>query len=141
MARKFLEGTYQFDLHPPLGKFIIAVGIAVFGDTPIGWRVMPLLFGCAMIPLGAALGWYLMREKVAALLLAAVIAGETFLIAYSRIGIMDGILVLLTLATCSRPCASSGAARSSGWPCCSAWPSASMGCLHGCRACRLRPVA
>ena len=99
MARKFLEGTYQFDLHPPLGKFIIAVGIAVFGDTPIGWRVMPLLFGCAMIPLGAALGWYLMREKVAALLLAAFIAGETFLIAYSRIGIMDGILVFFTLAT------------------------------------------
>jgi dolichyl-phosphate-mannose-protein mannosyltransferase len=99
MARKLLEGTYQFDLHPPLGKFIIAVGIAVFGDTPIGWRVMPLLFGCAMIPLGAALGWYLMREKVAALLLAAFIAGETFLIAYSRIGIMDGILVFFTLAT------------------------------------------
>ena len=99
MARKFLEGTYQFDLHPPLGKFIIAVGIAVFGDTPIGWRVMPLLFGCAMIPLGAVLGWYLMREKVAALLLAAFIAGETFLIAYSRIGIMDGILVFFTLAT------------------------------------------
>jgi dolichyl-phosphate-mannose-protein mannosyltransferase len=99
MARKFLEGTYQFDLHPPLGKFIIAVGIALFGDTPSGWRVMPLLFGCAMIPLGAALGWYLFRERVAALLLAAFIAGETFLIAYSRIGIMDGILVFFTLAT------------------------------------------
>jgi dolichyl-phosphate-mannose-protein mannosyltransferase len=99
MARKFLEGTYQFDLHPPLGKFIIAVGIALFGDTPIGWRVMPLLFGCAMIPLGAALGWYLFRERVAALLLAAFIAGETFLIAYSRIGIMDGILVFFTLAS------------------------------------------
>jgi dolichyl-phosphate-mannose-protein mannosyltransferase len=99
MARKFLEGTYQFDLHPPLGKFIIAVGIAIFGDTPIGWRVMPLLFGCAMIPLGAALGWYLFRERVGALLLAAFIAGETFLIAYSRIGIMDGILVFFTLAT------------------------------------------
>jgi len=99
MARKYLEGVYQFDLHPPLGKFIIAVGIALFGDTPIGWRVMPLLFGCAMIPLGAALGWYLMRERVAALLLAAFIAGETFLIAYSRTGIMDGILVFFTLAT------------------------------------------
>ena len=99
MARKFLEGVYQFDLHPPLGKFIIAVGIALFGDTPIGWRVMPLLFGCALIPLGAALGWYLFRERVAALLLAAFFAGETFLIAYSRIGIMDGILVFFTLAT------------------------------------------
>ena len=99
MARKFLDGIYQFDLHPPLGKFIIAVGIALFGDTPIGWRVMPLLFGVAMIPLGAALGWYLFKERVAALLFAAFIAGETFLIAYSRTGIMDGILLFFTLAT------------------------------------------
>ena len=99
MARKFLEGTYQFDLHPPLGKFIIAVGIALLGDTPVGWRLMPLLFGVALIPLGAALGWYLMRERVAALLLAAFIAGETFLIAYSRVGIMDLILLFFTLAT------------------------------------------
>ena len=99
MARKFLEGIYQFDLHPPLGKFIIAVGIALLGDTPVGWRLMPLLFGVALIPLGAALGWYLMRERVAALLFAAFIAGETFLIAYSRIGIMDLILLFFTLAT------------------------------------------
>jgi dolichyl-phosphate-mannose-protein mannosyltransferase len=99
MARKFLDGVYQFDLHPPLGKFIIAVGIVLFGDAPIGWRLMPLLFGAAMIPLGAALGWYLFRERVAALLLAAFIAGETFLIAYSRVGIMDGILLFFTLAT------------------------------------------
>jgi dolichyl-phosphate-mannose-protein mannosyltransferase len=99
MARKFLEGTYQFDLHPPLGKFIIAVGIAVFGDSSIGWRVMPLLFGVALIPLGAALGWYLVRERVAAILLASFLAGETFLIAYSRVGIMDLILLFFTLAT------------------------------------------
>jgi dolichyl-phosphate-mannose-protein mannosyltransferase len=99
MARKFLEGVYQFDLHPPLGKFVIALGIVLFGDTPIGWRIMPLLFGVALVPLGAALGWYLMRERVAALLLAAFVAGETFLIAYSRIGIMDLILLFFTLAT------------------------------------------
>ena len=36
MADKFLRGVYQFDLHPPLGKFIIAVGIAVLGNEPLG---------------------------------------------------------------------------------------------------------
>ena len=99
MARKFLQGVYQFDLHPPLGKFIIATSIALFGDTPIGWRLMPALFGLAMLPLGAVLGWYYFRERVGALLLAAFIAGETFLVAYSRTGIMDGILVFFMLAT------------------------------------------
>jgi dolichyl-phosphate-mannose-protein mannosyltransferase len=73
-ARDYLNGTPFFDLHPPLGKFIIAAGIALVGNTPIGWRIMPALFGCAMIPLAALLGWYYFRERVGALLLATFIA-------------------------------------------------------------------
>ena len=99
MAREYLQGNYVFDLHPPLGKFIIAASIAVLGDTPVGWRLMPAVFGLAMIPLGAALGWYYFKERVAALLLATFIAGETFLVAYSRVGIMDGFLLFFMLAT------------------------------------------
>ena len=40
-----------------LGKLIMAVSIAVVGDTPLGWRLMPALFGLATLPLGAILGW------------------------------------------------------------------------------------
>jgi dolichyl-phosphate-mannose-protein mannosyltransferase len=98
-ARDYLNGTPFFDLHPPLGKFVIAAGIALVGDTPVGWRIMPALFGCAMIPLAAVLGWYYFRERVAALLLATIVACETMLIVYSRTGLMDGILVLFVLAT------------------------------------------
>ena len=98
-ARDYLRGIPFFDLHPPLGKFIIAGGIAIFGDTPIGWRAMPALFGCAMVPLGAVLGWYYFKERVGALLLATFIAGETMLIVYSRTGLMDGILVFFMLGT------------------------------------------
>ena len=99
MARKYLLGVEFFDLHPPLGKFIMAASIVLLGDTPLGWRLMPALFGAAMIPLGAVLGWYYFKERVGALLLAAFIAGETFLVAYSRTGLMDGILVFFVLAT------------------------------------------
>ncbi len=98
-AESYLSGTPFFDLHPPLGKFIIALGIALVGDTPIGWRSMPALFGCAMVPLAAVLGWYYFKERVAALLLATFIACETMLIVYSRIGLMDGILVFFMLST------------------------------------------
>jgi dolichyl-phosphate-mannose-protein mannosyltransferase len=31
--------------HPPLGKIFMAIGIAAFGDRPIGWRVMSTVFG------------------------------------------------------------------------------------------------
>jgi len=98
-AESYLSGAPFFDLHPPLGKFIIAFGIALVGDTPIGWRSMPALFGCAMVPLAAVLGWYYFKERVAALLLATFIACETMLIVYSRIGLMDGILVFFMLST------------------------------------------
>lgn len=98
-ASKYLDGERFFDLHPPLGKFIIAASIALFGDDPIGWRLMPAVFGCAMIGLGAALGWYLTKSRVGALLLAASLALETMLVAYSRIGVMDGFLVFFILST------------------------------------------
>jgi dolichyl-phosphate-mannose-protein mannosyltransferase len=98
-ARDYLNGSPFFDLHPPLGKFIIAAGIVLVGDTPVGWRVMPALFGCAMIPLAAVLGWHYFGGRVAALLLATFVACETMLIVYSRTGLMDGILVFFVLAT------------------------------------------
>lgn len=31
--------------HPTLGKLIFAGGILVFGDNPIGWRAVPVIFG------------------------------------------------------------------------------------------------
>jgi dolichyl-phosphate-mannose-protein mannosyltransferase len=98
-ARRYLQGIYKFDLHPPLGKFIMAASIALLGDTPFAWRWMPAVFGCSMIPLGALIGWYYFKERVAALLLGTFIATETFLVAYSRTGVMDGFLVFFTLAT------------------------------------------
>jgi dolichyl-phosphate-mannose-protein mannosyltransferase len=99
MANKYLHGEYQFDLHPPLGKFIIAVGIFLFGNDPIGWRIMPLVFGLALLPLVGALGWYCLRERVGALLLVIFFSVETIFIVNSRVGVMDIFLVFLVLAT------------------------------------------
>lgn len=36
--------------HPPLGKYIIASGILLFGMNPFGWRCMGTLFGVLMLP-------------------------------------------------------------------------------------------
>ncbi len=99
MANKYLHGVYQFDLHPPFGKFIIALGIFVLGDEPLGWRIMPTLFGLALLPLVAVLGWYCLKDRVGALLLVAFFSVETIFIVYSRIGVMDIFLVFFVLAT------------------------------------------
>src|SRR5215210_4494584 len=99
MAEKFLHGVYQFDLHPPLGKFILAVGISLFGNEPLGWRIMSALFGLALLPLAAVLGWYCLKERVGAMLVTIFFAVETIFIVHSRIGVMDIFLVFFVLAT------------------------------------------
>jgi dolichyl-phosphate-mannose--protein O-mannosyl transferase len=98
-AYNYLQGVPVFDLHPPLGKFVLAAGIALLGDTPRAWRFMPALFGCALLGLGAVLGWCYTKERVGALLLAAFLASETILVVYSRTGLLDGILLFFVLAT------------------------------------------
>ena len=99
MAWQYLNGVPFFDLHPPLGKFIIILGFLLFRDTPLGWRSMPAVFGVALLPLGLILGWRLFGDRAAALLLATLFAVETILIVHSRTGVMDGILVFFMLAT------------------------------------------
>jgi dolichyl-phosphate-mannose-protein mannosyltransferase len=99
MANKYLQGVYQFDLHPPLGKFIIAVGIHLLGNEALGWRIMPTLFGLALLPLAAVLGWYCLKERVGAMLVATFFAAETIFIVHSRTGVMDIFVVFFVLAT------------------------------------------
>ena len=51
-AYEFLNGLYSYEnTHPPLGKIFIALGIALFGMNPFGWRIIGTLCGIAMVPL------------------------------------------------------------------------------------------
>ncbi len=50
---------YYETTHPPLGKLIMSIGIALFGMTPFGWRFMGTLFGVLMLPL-----FYLFLKKI-----------------------------------------------------------------------------
>ncbi|PFH16308.1 LOW QUALITY PROTEIN: dolichyl-phosphate-mannose-protein mannosyltransferase [Caldicellulosiruptor bescii] len=45
-AYELLKGLPPYDLvHPPLGKWLISVGMAVWGVNPFGWRIVNLIFG------------------------------------------------------------------------------------------------
>ena len=50
-AYEHLQGLEPYEnTHPPLGKYIIALGIQLFGMGPFGWRFMGALFGVLMLP-------------------------------------------------------------------------------------------
>ncbi|MEM1945263.1 MAG: hypothetical protein QXX57_05955, partial [Nitrososphaerota archaeon] len=42
-ARKLLAGVAVNNEHPPLSKLLIALGIRLLGDNPMGWRFFPML--------------------------------------------------------------------------------------------------
>lgn len=98
-AIDYLHRVSFFDVHPPLGKFIIAIGIKLFGDTSFGWRIIPLLFGILNIGLFAWLWKVWRKENIGAWLVAAMVAIDGIFIVYSRTGLMDGILVFFILLT------------------------------------------
>ena len=67
-AYEHLRGIYPYEkTHPPLGKLITSLGVALFGMTPFGWRFMPALFGALMLPpLFILLKWMFGKTSVAA---------------------------------------------------------------------------
>lgn len=93
-AKQYLDRVSVYDTHPPFGKYIIAVGIWLFGDNGVGWRFMPLIAGIALIAAAAWLTWEFTKDKIATVLMALFIALDGAFIAYSRTGLMDGIMVL-----------------------------------------------
>lgn len=75
--------------HPPLGKIIISIGIAIFGMNPFGWRIMGTLFGVAMIPLMYIFGKRLFKDSRYAFLAAALFAFDFMHFTQTRIATID----------------------------------------------------
>lgn len=49
-ANLFLHGGgMERSEHPPVGKWLIAAGIFICGDNPVGWRTPSIIFGTASI--------------------------------------------------------------------------------------------
>ena len=85
-------GTNRNWEHPPLGKEILALGIALWGDRPIGWRFMSTVFG-ALTLVGMYL-WALalFRRRNVALWVAALTFFNHLLYVQARIGMLDTFL-------------------------------------------------
>ena len=97
-AYEFLHTMSVYEwTHPPLGKEIIALGVAIFGMTPFGWRVMPALFGALMLPVFFTLGKRLFRRRDYAFVAAALFALDTMHFAQTRIATVDVFVVFFIL--------------------------------------------
>jgi dolichyl-phosphate-mannose-protein mannosyltransferase len=81
-------------VHPPLGKTIIAWGIDIFGNRPLGWRVGAAAAGTLTVAFVGALAFLLTRSPVWAGAAALLMATESLHFVQSRIAMLDVFLAM-----------------------------------------------
>ncbi|GGD82454.1 dolichyl-phosphate-mannose--protein mannosyltransferase [Microbacterium murale] len=93
-----LSATGSFVVHPPLGKWIITLGMGVFGaGGSAAWRLMVALIGAATVLLVYFVANELTRSVVAATVAGLLLAIDGLSIVMSRIALLDGILTFFIL--------------------------------------------
>lgn len=90
------EGS--FVVHPPLGKYLIGAGMALFGaDSSFGWRIAVALCGTACVLVLYLLARSLTNSVVFATVASFLLAIDGLGIVMSRVALLDVILTMFTL--------------------------------------------
>jgi dolichyl-phosphate-mannose--protein O-mannosyl transferase len=93
-----VDGTNpEFIVHPPVGKWLIASGIKLFGDSEFGWRFASAVFATILILLFARLVHVLFYSPLLTALGAALMALDGLLLVHSRTALLDLFLTFFTL--------------------------------------------
>ena len=99
-AEDYLSGRDPFeDTHPPLGKLIIAAGISVLGNNPLGWRIAGVFFASAMIPFIYLLGKEICGSWLGGLFSALLLGFDFMHFTMGRMATTDIFLVFFSLAS------------------------------------------
>ncbi|MBN8829826.1 MAG: glycosyltransferase family 39 protein [Sphingomonadales bacterium] len=75
--------------HPPLGKWLIGIGMALFGDNPLGWRIMSAAFGAILVGSGVMAARWLLGTRAAAVMSGILLLLSPTLFIQSRIAMLD----------------------------------------------------
>jgi len=88
----------SFVVHPPLGKYLIGVGMALFGpDSSFGWRFSAALFGTACVLVLYVLARSLTGSTVFATVASFLLAIDGLGIVMSRVSLLDIFLTFFVL--------------------------------------------
>ena len=87
------EGAYLNREHPLLAKLLIALGMGVFGDNPLGWRIVPWLCGVLAYFAAVRALWHASADRFATLAFAVLLATGFHLFIHARIAMLDMVMV------------------------------------------------
>ena len=104
-ARDFLSVGVEIDgsdgefvVHPPFGKWLIAVGIRLFGDNSFGWRFSSAIAGTVAVALIFFIAKKLFFSDYLALIAALLSTLDGLHLVMSRAALLDIFLITLLLA-------------------------------------------
>lgn len=115
-AMSYFSHQYYFDIHPPLGKLMIAGAVSLFGyNTDYGFdfspgekffpefffalRFLPAFFGSLFIILFSWLAYLLSRSKIIAFLAGFLILFENAFLVQSKFTLLDIFLIFFGVLT------------------------------------------
>ena len=97
-AYEHLHGQRPYETtHPPLGKLLMAVGIAIFGMTPFGWRFAGAFIGVLMLPALYLLTKQLLHRRSLAAAAMTAFALDLMHYTQTRIATIDSFPVFFIL--------------------------------------------
>ncbi|MCX5060045.1 phospholipid carrier-dependent glycosyltransferase [Streptomyces sp. NBC_00452] len=93
-----LSDPGSFVAHPPMGKWVIALGEGLFGLDPVGWRFMTALLGTLSVLMLCRIGRRLFRSTLLGCLAGALLAVDGLHFVMSRTALLDLIVMFFALA-------------------------------------------
>ena len=98
-AQQYLADGVEatFAVHPPVGKWLIAAGIAAAGDDPVGWRLAAAVAGTLLVGATYLLARHLVPGVGGAALAAFLVMVDGLALVQSRISMLDIFLALFVV--------------------------------------------
>ncbi|WP_328807865.1 dolichyl-phosphate-mannose--protein mannosyltransferase [Nonomuraea antri] len=93
-----LDECALFVAHPPLGKWMIGAGEAIFGMTPFGWRFAAAVVGTLSILILARVARRMTRSTLLGCLAGLLLALDGLHLVLSRTALLDVFLMFWVLA-------------------------------------------
>ena len=90
-------GAAQFIVHPPVGKWMIALGIKLFGFHEFGWRISAALIGTASIMMIFFIAQRLFENYFLSLSAGILMSADGLHLVMSRTALLDIFLMFFTL--------------------------------------------
>ncbi|MGZ4589569.1 MAG: dolichyl-phosphate-mannose--protein mannosyltransferase [Actinomycetes bacterium] len=92
------SGSPAYVVHPPAGKWVIALGEWMFGMTPFGWRFMVAVAGTLSVLMTARIGRRLFRSTLLGCVAGLLLAVDGLHFVMSRTALLDTLLMFWVLA-------------------------------------------